>query len=127
MKTLKLISIILGIILLSSCNKQEVKPKTLIGTWTFSSVNTSGEFTISKIAGVEKVNNGYFTVEGVDYTIDTSVELIDGIHLTNSDVTLHIIDYQVDAKYETITSDELLFNKPGVSKQYNETVTCIKQ
>lgn len=130
MKTLTLISLILGITLITSCNKEEPKPqiKTLIGDWNFTSANTSGTFTISKITGKEKVTAGSFTVEGVEYIIDTSTDTEDVIALTANQITLYLIDYQVNTSYNEITANQLNFYKPGVvTKIYYETVTCVKQ
>lgn len=131
MKTLTLISLILGITLISSCNKgEEPKPenKSLVGIWSFTSTNTSGTFTISKITDKEKVNAGNFTVEGVEYTIDTSTSTEDVIALTANEITLYLIDYQVNTSYNEITANQLNFYKPGVvTKIYYETVTCTKQ
>ncbi len=129
MKQITLLSLILGITLLFSCKTtEEPTPKTLIGTWSFSSDNTSGEFTITKIAGKEKINAGYFTVQGNTYTIDQSTEFDVSLSLVSSNFSLNLLDFQVDTNYTTITSETVVFNKPGVpSTIYHETITCTKQ
>ena len=76
MKTItKLISLILGITLISCDKNEEPKPKTLQGIWSFSSANTNGEFTISLIAGKEKINQGY--LDYIKTQTDLNVLIID--------------------------------------------------
>lgn len=86
-----------------SAKKDPVPVYTSIdGNWKFTSVNTSGEFTVAQ----GKVTSGYFAFGGTKYTIDTPATYLIPAHidLRSSGYYLTFKDVHPGTDFKTIVS-----------------------
>jgi len=114
---------------LISCSKSDdpqpvPKYDTIVGEWTFTGTNVSGQVTIAEFFDNLVVDNiGTFTINGVQYPITRKEQINIGttpgtlksfflVHDDNTYFGFHTVD--INSTFTEMTADQYSYGTPGV-------------